>query len=180
MSLFLPRLGFYLQKYKSGSLPKLFKIIPSLPNWARMLALTRPELWSPHASRAATRIFISSMKPPQAQLFLEVVLLDNIREDIKVNKKLNPQYYEALKRALYKPSAFFKGIVFPMLDVNTVLNYVSVTPSHILFVDWMHIERGCDHSFRPGKEEGPSSSFFSSAIAYCQYGLHRYFSFSYY
>jgi essential nuclear protein 1 len=89
-----------------------------------MLALTRPELWSPHASRAATRIFISNMKPPQAQLFLEVVLLDNIREDIKVNKKLNPQYYEALKRALYKPSAFFKGLVFPMLNVINVLNYL--------------------------------------------------------
>lgn len=58
------------------------------------------------------------MKPPQAQLFLGVVLLDAIQEDIRVNKKLNPQYYEALKRALYKPGAFFKGILFPMLDVR--------------------------------------------------------------
>lgn len=58
------------------------------------------------------------MKPPQAQLFLGVVLLDAIREDIQQNKKLNVQYYEALKRALYKPGAFFKGIIFPMLDVR--------------------------------------------------------------
>jgi len=58
------------------------------------------------------------MKPPQAQLFLSVVLLDAIREDIQSNKKLNVQYYEALKRALYKPGAFFKGIVFPMLEVD--------------------------------------------------------------
>ena len=57
------------------------------------------------------------MKPPQAQLFLSVVLLDAIREDIQSNKKLNVQYYECLKRALYKPGAFFKGIVFPMLEV---------------------------------------------------------------
>ncbi len=60
------------------------------------------------------------MKPKQAQLFLSVVLLDAIREDIQQNKKLNVQYYEALKKALYKPSAFFKGIIFPMLDVRTL------------------------------------------------------------
>lgn len=114
----LPRLATFLRGYKSGSLPKLFKVIPSLPAWARILALTKPEEWSPHACRAATRIFVSTMKPPQAQLFLSVVLLDAIREDIQSNKKLNVQYYESLKRALYKPGAFFKGIVFPMLEVS--------------------------------------------------------------
>jgi len=86
-----------------------------------MLALTHPENWSPHACFAATRIFISSMKPPQAQLFIEVVLLDAIREDISQHKKLNVHYYECLKRALYKPSAFFKGLIFPMLDVCAVI-----------------------------------------------------------
>lgn len=62
------------------------------------------------------------MKPPQAQLFLSVVLLDAIREDISENKKLNVQYYEALKRALYKPGAVFKGIVFPLLEVRPIYN----------------------------------------------------------
>lgn len=83
-----------------------------------MLALTHPENWTPHACRAATKIFISNMKPPQAQLFLEVVLLDAIREDIQQNKKLNPQFYEALKIALFKPAAVFKGLIFPLLDVR--------------------------------------------------------------
>ncbi|KAF8897176.1 Bystin-domain-containing protein [Infundibulicybe gibba] len=123
------KLGLFLQKYKSGPLPKIFKVIPSLPAWARMLALTHPELWSPHACRAATRIFISSMKPPQAQLFLGVVLLDAIREDIDVNKKLNPQYYESLKRAMYKPGAFFKGIIFPMLDQGCTLKESAIIAS---------------------------------------------------
>jgi essential nuclear protein 1 len=112
------RVGLILRGYRSGPLPKLFKVVPTLPAWARILALTRPESWSPHACRAATRLFISTMKPPQAQLFLQVVLLDAIREDIRSNKKLNVHYYEALKRALYKPSAFFKGIIFPMLEVG--------------------------------------------------------------
>jgi essential nuclear protein 1 len=83
-----------------------------------MLALTHPENWSPHACRAATKIFISNMKPAQAQLFLSVVLLDAIRGDIQENKKLNVHYFEALKKSLYKPGAFFKGIIFPMLDVG--------------------------------------------------------------
>ncbi|KAF5363856.1 hypothetical protein D9756_000596 [Leucocoprinus leucothites] len=123
------KLGLFLHKYKSGPLPKLFKVIPSLPAWARMLALTSPENWSPHACRAATRIFISNMKPPQAQLFLSVVLLDAIREDIDQNKKLNVQYYEALKRALYKPGAFFKGIIFPMLDQGCTLKQAAIVAS---------------------------------------------------
>lgn len=66
------------------------------------------------------------MKPPQAQLFLNVVLLDSIREDIRDNKKLNVHYYEALKRALYKPGAFFKGIIFPLLDVSGRLIDLSI------------------------------------------------------
>ncbi len=68
------------------------------------------------------------MKPPQARLFLEVVLLDAIREDIRLtregarkntnHRKLNVHYYESLKRAMYKPGAVFKGIVFPLLNVS--------------------------------------------------------------
>ncbi|KAF7978307.1 hypothetical protein HWV62_909 [Athelia sp. TMB] len=123
------KVGTLLSKYKSGPLPKMFKVIPSLPAWARILALTRPENWTPHACRAATRIFISNMKPPQAQLFLEVVLLDAIREDIQVNKKLNVQYYECLKRSLYKPGAFFKAIIFPMLDSGCTLKEAAIIAS---------------------------------------------------
>ncbi|KAG2159056.1 Bystin-domain-containing protein, partial [Suillus bovinus] len=123
------KLAIFLHGYKSGPLPKFFKVIPSLPAWARVLALTRPENWSPHACRAATRIFVSTMKPAQAQIFLSVVLLDAIREDIQSNKKLNVQYYECLKRALFKPAAFFKGIVFPMLEDGCTLKEAAIIAS---------------------------------------------------
>lgn len=125
------KLAVFLRGYKSGPLPKLFKVIPSLPAWARILALTKPEKWSPHACYAATKAFIPSMKPPQAQLLLSVVLLDAIREDIQSNKKLNVHYYEALKRALYKPGAFFKGIVFPLLEKGCTLKEALVVASII-------------------------------------------------
>lgn len=113
------RVGFLLQKgkYRSGPLPKAFKIIPSLPAWARILSLTQPENWSPQACRAATRIFVSNMKPAQARMYLQGVVLDAVREDIRESGKLSPHYYEALKKGLYKPGAFFKGIIFPLLEV---------------------------------------------------------------
>lgn len=118
------RVGQLLRSYRAGPLPKPFKIIPSLPAWARILALTAPEQWSPQATHAATRIFISNMKPPQARVYLEGVVLGLVRADLeqpssrKDTRKLSPHLYEALKRALYKPAAFFKGIVFPLLDVS--------------------------------------------------------------
>ncbi|EIM88145.1 Bystin-domain-containing protein [Stereum hirsutum FP-91666 SS1] len=131
------KVGLLLQSYRSGPLPKPFKIVPSLPAWARILALTSPEKWSPQACHAATRIFISNMKPPQARVFLEGVVLGAIREDIanpinkgkKDNRKLHVHYYDALKRALYKPAAFFKGIVFPMLDSGCTLKEAAIVAS---------------------------------------------------
>lgn len=116
-------------KYKSGPLPKPFKIIPQVRAWARVLALTRPENWSPQATRAATRIFVSNMKPTQARIYLQGVVLDAVREDIREFGKLNVHYYEALKRALYKPGAFFKGIVFPLLDSGCTLKEAAIIAS---------------------------------------------------
>ncbi|EPQ59515.1 Bystin-domain-containing protein [Gloeophyllum trabeum ATCC 11539] len=123
------KIGIFLSRYRSGPLPKPFKVLPSLPAWARLLALTRPESWSPHACRAATRIFISTMKKDQAQLFLQVVLLDAVREDIRLNGKLNVHYYEALIRALYKPGAFFKAILFPLVESGSTLKEAAIVAS---------------------------------------------------
>ena len=110
-------MGLYLQKYKSGPLPKLLKILPSHREWARILALTHPENWSSNAADRVTRLFISSLKPEPARIYLEGILLDSIRQDIRENGKLNVHYYSALKRSVFRPAAFFKGIVFPLCDV---------------------------------------------------------------
>lgn len=44
-----------LCKYRSGKLPKAFKIIPALSNWEQILYLTEPETWSAAAMYQATR-----------------------------------------------------------------------------------------------------------------------------
>ncbi|KAJ2810570.1 snoRNA-binding rRNA-processing protein, partial [Coemansia sp. 'formosensis'] len=113
------KIGELLSRYKSGPVPKAFKIIPSIRNWEEVLYLTKPELWTPQATYQATRLFVSNMKPKQAQKFLTYVLLDRVRDDIAENKKLNYHLYMSLKKALYKPAAFFKGILFPMCESST-------------------------------------------------------------
>jgi essential nuclear protein 1 len=50
---------------------------------------------------------------------LEGVLLDRVREDMQMNAgKLNVHLYDALRKSLYKPSAFFLGILFPLCEVR--------------------------------------------------------------
>lgn len=71
--------GRFLSKYKSGKLPKVFKIIPGLSNWEEVLFLTNPETWTPHATYAATRIFASNFNPAKAQRFFNLILLPKCR-----------------------------------------------------------------------------------------------------
>ena len=43
-------------------------------------------------------------------------MLPRIRNDVAQNKKLNSHHYEALKKSIYKPAAFFKGIVLGLCE----------------------------------------------------------------
>jgi len=78
-----------LSKYRSGKLPKAFKIIPALSNWEQILYLTEPELWTAAAVYQATRIFSSNLNSKMAQRFYNLVLLPRVRDDISEYKKLN-------------------------------------------------------------------------------------------
>lgn len=104
----------FLQRYRSGKMPKAFKVLPRMQRWEEVLLLTEPHNWSKQAMFQATRIFISNLSAVGAQRFLCLVLLPAVREDIAANKKLNYHLYYALKKALFKPAAFFKGIFLPM------------------------------------------------------------------
>ncbi|CAB1353729.1 unnamed protein product [Coregonus sp. 'balchen'] len=108
-----------LSRYRSGKLPKAFKIIPALSNWEQVLYLTEPETWTAAAMYQATRIFSSNLKERMAQRFYNLVLLPRIRDDIAEYKKLNFHLYMALKKALFKPGAWFKGILIPLCESGT-------------------------------------------------------------
>jgi essential nuclear protein 1 len=108
-----------LSRYKSGPLPKTFKIIPSLRDWEQVLQITNPDAWTPQATYQATRIFSSNLKSKMAQRFYNILLLDKVRDDIDETKKLNYHLYMAVKKSLYKPAAFFKGFLLPLLESGT-------------------------------------------------------------
>ena len=108
-----------LSKYRSGKLPKAFKVIPSLSNWEEILYLTEPDKWTAAAMFQATRIFSSNLTASKAQRFYNLVLLPRVRDDISEYKKLNFHLYMALKKSLFKPAAFFKGILLPICESGT-------------------------------------------------------------
>lgn len=108
--------GKLLSRYRSGKLPKAFKIVPALRDWEEVLQLTDPAHWTPQATRAATRLFASNLNPKAAQRFYADVLLPKVRDDIAEHKTLNYHFYLSLKKAVYKPAAFFKGIVLPLCE----------------------------------------------------------------
>ncbi|NWV81940.1 BYST protein, partial [Dasyornis broadbenti] len=108
-----------LSKYRSGKLPKAFKIISALSNWEQILYITEPETWTAAAMYQATRIFSSNLKERMAQRFYNLVLLPRIRDDIAEYKRLNFHLYMALKKALFKPAAWFKGILIPLCESGT-------------------------------------------------------------
>ncbi|XP_020497797.1 bystin [Labrus bergylta] len=108
-----------LSRYRSGKLPKAFKIVPALSNWEQVLYLTEPETWTAAAMYQATRIFSSNLKERMAQRFYNLVLLPRVRDDIAEYKRLNFHLYSALKKALFKPGAWFKGILIPLCESGT-------------------------------------------------------------
>ncbi|KXZ55173.1 hypothetical protein GPECTOR_3g32 [Gonium pectorale] len=101
--------GRLLARYSAGKVPKAFKIIPNLRNWEDVLYLTEPESWSVHAVYAATRLFVSNLNARLAQRFLALVLLPRVRSDIRQNKRLHFALFQALRKATYKPAAFYKA-----------------------------------------------------------------------
>ncbi|AET37998.1 snoRNA-binding rRNA-processing protein ENP1 Ecym_2252 [Eremothecium cymbalariae DBVPG len=110
--------GSILKTWTHGKLPKLFKVIPSLNNWEDVLYVTNPDQWSPHVVYEATKLFVSNLSSKGAQKFINLVLLERFRENIETSEdhSLNYHIYRALKKSLYKPAAFFKGFLFPLVE----------------------------------------------------------------
>jgi essential nuclear protein 1 len=83
-----------------------------LDGWAapeQVLYLTNPEEWSPHATYQATRLFASNLNARMAQRFIALVLLPAVRADIGEHRRLHFALFQALKKATYKPDAFYKA-----------------------------------------------------------------------
>lgn len=105
-----------MKRYRSGKVPKAFKIIPKLRNWEQILYITEPHNWSAAAMYQGTRIFSSILAQHMAQRFYNLVLLPRIRDDLAEYSRLNAHLYAAMRKALFKPAAFMKGLILPLLE----------------------------------------------------------------
>ncbi|MEW5302554.1 MAG: hypothetical protein WDW36_005327 [Sanguina aurantia] len=124
--------GVLLSRYSSGKVPKAFKIIPNLRNWEEVLFMTEPDNWSVQAVFQATRLFVSNLNARLAQRFLALVLLPRVRREIREHHKLHFALFQALKKATYKPGAFFKGILLPLCQTRTCTLREAVILSSVL------------------------------------------------
>lgn len=107
-----------MKRFRSGKVPKAFKIIPKLRNWEQILFITEPHNWSAAAMFQGTRIFSSVLAQHMAQRFYNLVLLPRIRDDLAEYSRLNAHLYSALRKALFKPAAFMKGVILPLLEAG--------------------------------------------------------------
>lgn len=135
------KVGELLSRYRSGKLPRAFKIIPTLRNWEDVLYVTQPESWSTQAVYEATKLFISTLSAQQSQKFVFNVLLDRFKTELDPTaprapgsgpKTLNYHLYRALKKSLYKPAAFFKGFLFPLAESGSCSLREAVIAASIL------------------------------------------------
>lgn len=133
--------GNIMSRYKSGKVPKAFKLIAKQRNWEDLLYLTRPDEWSAATVYVATRILASNLSGKQVVKFYEDILLPRCLEDISEHKKLNYHLYRALEKAVYKPDAFNKGILFSVCEdrgctlrqatiIGSVISKVSIPMLH--------------------------------------------------
>ena len=86
----------------------------------KLLDITEPTKWTPHAYYEVTKEFSVTMSADKFRHFLSSYLLPAVRKDIKENKKLNYHYYSALRRGLFKPASWFRGILFPFCEDQDV------------------------------------------------------------
>merc|ERR1711977_796932 len=174
------KVGLLLSRYKSGKLPKPFKILPTVPRWEDIIEITRPEAWTANAIYEATRIFVSST-PATAQRFFEMVVLERVREDIHETKKLNVHLFNALKKGLYKPAAWFKGFLFPLVGSGTctlreaqIISAVLVRVSVPVLHSAAAIKGLCDIAAQEssaGTEGGGATNIFIKAMLEKKYAL---------
>ena len=70
---------------------------------------------------------------------MNLVLLPAVKDNINDYKKLNYHLYQAVKKSIYKPNAFFKGFILPLAEdanirevgiIGSILQKCSITVMH--------------------------------------------------
>lgn len=165
--------GTILKTWTHGKLPKLFKVLPSLKNWPDVLYVTNPVEWSPHVVFEATKLFVSNLQAPEAQVFVNLVLLERFRENIETSEdhSLNYHIYQALKKSLYKPSAFFKGFLFPLVEGGCNVREATIAASVLARVSVPVLHSAAALSYLLRLPFSPATTIFIKVLLDKRYAL---------
>jgi essential nuclear protein 1 len=112
---------------------------------------------------------------------MEMVILERVRQDIQETKKLNVHLFKALKKGLYKPAAWFKGFLFPLVGsghctlreahiISAVLARVSIPVLHSAAA----LKGLCDiaaQESNAGTEGGGATNIFIKTLLEKKYAL---------
>ncbi|KAJ9628054.1 snoRNA-binding rRNA-processing protein [Taxawa tesnikishii (nom. ined.)] len=114
------QVGTILSRYKSGKLPKPFKILPTLPQWDTLLSITRPDSWTPNAYYEATKLFTSS-RPALAQAFCTTSFSPRARGHLR-NQEIECALVQGSQEGAVQARGFLQGPAVPtrqQRDVHT-------------------------------------------------------------
>jgi len=110
-----------------------------------------------------------------------MVILERVREEIYETKKLNVHLFNALKKGLYKPAAWFKGFLFPLVGSGTctlreahIISAVLVRVSVPVLHSAAAIKGLCDIAAQEssaGTEGGGATNIFIKALLEKKYAL---------
>ena len=167
------KIGTILSNYTHGKLPKLFKVLPNLRNWEDVLYVTNPEGWTPHAVYEGTKLFVSNLQASEAQKFVEMVLLERFRSSIEDSEdhSVNYHVYRALKKSLYKPAAFFKGFLFPLVDSHCSVREATIAASVLAKVSVPVLHSSVALAQLVQREFKPSTTVFIRVLIEKKYAL---------
>ncbi|OBA20814.1 Bystin-domain-containing protein [Metschnikowia bicuspidata var. bicuspidata NRRL YB-4993] len=167
------KIGSILATYKHGKLPKLFKVLPTLKNWEDVLYVTNPQSWSSHATYEATKLFVSNLQANQAQKFVENVLLEKFRVSIEDSETHSLDYhlYRAIKKSLYKPGAFFKGFLLPLVDGHCTVREATIVASVLAKVSVPVLHSSVALAQLVQREFRPASTVFIRVLIEKKYAL---------
>ncbi|CCE65885.1 hypothetical protein TPHA_0N01040 [Tetrapisispora phaffii CBS 4417] len=166
-------IGTILRTWTHGKLPKLFKVIPSLRNWQDVLYVTNPDEWSPHVVYEATKLFVSNMQAKEAQKFINIILLERFRTNIEDSEdhSLNYHVYRAIKKSLYKPSAFFKGFLFPLVEGGCNIREATIAGSVLAKISIPALHSSAALSYLLKLPFSPATTVFIKVLLEKKYAL---------
>jgi len=112
----LERTSLFLKVYKSGKIPKIIKLLPSLKNFEEILWLTRPDIWSDQAIFSITRSILPKLDKVQMSRFFSLVLTPRFQETIFNSSQYSIHIQKTIKISIRFSTVFLSSVFLPLCE----------------------------------------------------------------